>query len=121
MSYRKMRLIALITFILTVLQTAVNLPVLFQVSQVLAQTPAAREAAADRLLQQGIEQYQTSQFTAALQSFQEALTIYRQIKDRIGEGNSLGNLGIAYTALGEYTKAIEYHTSSLAIAREIKN
>ncbi|MBE9058282.1 tetratricopeptide repeat protein [Sphaerospermopsis sp. LEGE 08334] len=121
MFHRQIRLIALITFILTVLQPAVNLPVLFQVSQVLAQTPAARRAEADRLLQQGIEQYQTSQFTAALQSWQQALIIYRQIKDRLGEGQSLGNLGVAYYALGDYTKAIEYHTSSLAIAREIKD
>ncbi|WP_137666601.1 CHAT domain-containing protein, partial [Sphaerospermopsis reniformis] len=121
MSYPKIRLIALITFILTVLQPAVNLPVLFQVSQVFAQTPADREAEADRLLQQGIEQYQSSQFTAALQSWQQALIIYRQIKNRLGEGASLGNLGIAYYALGDYTKAIEYHSSHLAIAREIKN
>ncbi|MDM3856552.1 MAG: CHAT domain-containing protein, partial [Aphanizomenon gracile PMC649.10] len=39
----------------------------------------------------------------------------------LGEGNALGNLGNAYHALGEYTKAIEYHSSSLAIAREIKD
>ncbi|MFM6136883.1 MAG: tetratricopeptide repeat protein, partial [Sphaerospermopsis kisseleviana] len=31
------------------------------------------------------------------------------------------NLANAYLLLGEYTKAIEYHTSSLAIAREIKD
>ncbi|MDK2412297.1 CHAT domain-containing protein, partial [Aphanizomenon sp. 202] len=45
----------------------------------------------------------------------------REIKDRRGEGASLGNLGNAYDALGKYTKAIEYHTSHLAIAREIKD
>ncbi|MDM3851744.1 MAG: tetratricopeptide repeat protein [Aphanizomenon gracile PMC627.10] len=120
MFHRQIRLIAFITFILTVLQPVVNLPVLFQVSQVLAQTPANRKAEADRLFMQGNEQYQTSQFTAALQSWQQALIIYRQIKYRYGEGAALGNLGIAYDALGDYTKAIEYHSSSLAIAREIK-
>ncbi|MDM3862866.1 MAG: tetratricopeptide repeat protein, partial [Aphanizomenon gracile PMC644.10] len=80
-----------------------------------------RQAEADRLFQQGREQYQTSQFTAALQSWQQALIIYRQIKDRQGEGKALTGLGITYDALGEYTKAIEYHSSSLAIAREIKD
>ena len=30
----------------------------------------------------------------------------------------LGNLGIAYGALGQYAKAIEHHTQALAIARE---
>ncbi|MEW6499611.1 MAG: tetratricopeptide repeat protein, partial [Cyanobacteriota bacterium] len=76
---------------------------------------------ADRLLQQGIEQFQTSQFEAALQSWQQALTIYREIKDRLGEGNALGGLGLAYSFLGDYAKAIEYHQQFLAIAREIKD
>jgi tetratricopeptide (TPR) repeat protein len=31
----------------------------------------------------------------------------------------LGGLGFAYTDLGDYSKAIEYHTAALAIAREI--
>jgi CHAT domain-containing protein len=88
---------------------------------VLAQTPDARKAEADRLNQQGIQQCQTGQCEAALQSFQQALTIYREIKDRLGEGQSLGNLGNAYFFLGDYAKAIEYQQQTLAIAREIKN
>ncbi|MCL1467825.1 CHAT domain-containing protein [Argonema galeatum] len=80
-----------------------------------------RKVEADRLLQQGIEQFQTSQFEAALQSWQQALTIYREIKDRKVEGNALGNLGEAYRNLGDYPKAIEYYQQSLAISREIKD
>jgi CHAT domain-containing protein/tetratricopeptide (TPR) repeat protein len=34
---------------------------------------------------------------------------------------ALGNLGLAYRALGNYAQAIEYSQQSLAIAREIKN
>jgi tetratricopeptide (TPR) repeat protein len=86
-----------------------------------AQTTQERKAEADRLLQQGREQYQISQFEAALQSWQQALQIYREIKDRKGEGAALGNLGIAYDALGNYGKAIEYYEQWLAIAREIKD
>ena len=89
--------------------------------QVLAQNPAGRKAEADRLLKQCLEQLQTSQFQAALQSGQQALIIYREIKDRRGEGRALGNLGIAYLSLGDYAKAIEYAQQQLAIAREIKN
>jgi len=92
-----------------------------QNSQVLAQTSIDREAEADRLLEQGVEQAQTGQVEAALQSFQQALTIYREINNRWSEGHALGNLGLAYHFLGNYTKAIEYHQQSLAIAREIKN
>jgi hypothetical protein len=40
--------------------------------QVLAQNPAGRKAEADRLFKQGVEQFQTSQFQAALQSWQQA-------------------------------------------------
>ncbi|QIR40031.1 tetratricopeptide repeat protein [Tolypothrix sp. PCC 7910] len=89
--------------------------------RVLAQTPADRKAEADRLFEQGNEQYQTSQFEAALKSWQQALIIYRQIKDRKGEGQSLGNLGIAYFNLGDYTKAIDYQQQRLEIARAIKD
>ena len=88
---------------------------------VMAQTVEERKKEADRLLQQGIKQYQTSQFTAALQSWKQTLLLYREIGNRKGEGQSLGNLGIAYYSLGNYPKAIDYQEQSLAIKREIKN
>ncbi len=86
-----------------------------------AQTTQAHKVEADRLLQQGNQQFQTSQFEAAFQSWQQALTIYREIKSRQGEGATLGNLGIAYEALGKYDKAIDFHLQRLAIALEIKD
>ncbi|MEC4812629.1 MAG: CHAT domain-containing protein, partial [Scytonema sp. PMC 1069.18] len=52
---------------------------------------------------------------------QQSLTILREIKDRRGEGQSLGNLGLAYHSLGDYPKAIDYHQQSLTILREIKD
>ncbi|MEY3301829.1 MAG: hypothetical protein RLZZ139_201 [Cyanobacteriota bacterium] len=76
---------------------------------------------ASRLYNQGNQQYQISQFEAALQSWQQALTIYREIKDRSGEGAALGNLGLAYYSLDKYDQAIEFHLQALAIAREIKD
>ncbi|MGB7891042.1 MAG: CHAT domain-containing tetratricopeptide repeat protein [Microcoleus sp.] len=90
-------------------------------SQALAQTQAQRKAEADRLLDQGLQQYEISQFQAALQSWQQALIIYREIKDRQKEGNALACLGIAYDNFGDYAKAIEYTQQVLAIAREIKD
>ncbi|MEA5486509.1 MULTISPECIES: CHAT domain-containing protein [Pseudanabaena] len=88
---------------------------------VLAQTNQERKAEADRLNKQGIQQCQIGQCEAAIQSFQNALTIYREIKDRLGEGAALGNLGNAFHSLGKYDKAIEFHLQRLAIAREIKD
>jgi CHAT domain-containing protein len=87
----------------------------------IAQTTDARQVEADRLIQQGIQQYQTSQFRAALNSWEQALQIHRALKNRYGEGDALDRLGLAYGALGDHAKAIKYTQQSLAIAREIKN
>ena len=84
-----------------------------------AQTNQDRKAEADRLFKQGDKQSQTSQFQAALQSWQQALIIYQQIKDRKGEVDSLNGLGNAYRNLGQYQKAIDFHQQSLEIARQI--
>lgn len=47
------------------------------------------------------------------------LAIAREIGDRSGEGSALGNLGLAYSNLGDARGAIGYHEQALAIAREI--
>jgi len=47
--------------------------------------------------------------------------IYREIRDRRGEGAGLGNLGSAYSDLGQVEKAIEYYEQALVIAKEIGN
>ncbi|MGJ3251911.1 MAG: tetratricopeptide repeat protein [Elainellaceae cyanobacterium] len=100
-----------------------------QTDFVLAQSePAeARLNRANRLLQQGIQQALVSHFREALQSWQQALEIYREPEvqaafpqeSRQGEGNALGNLGIAYRNLGDYQQAIDLYEQYLAIAREI--
>ena len=117
----KLSLTALITLILTISQPIANLPPLFQASQVLAQTPADRKAEADRLLQQGFEQFEISQFEAALQSWQQALIIYREIKDRKSEGRTLVAQGLAYLSLEDKARAIASLKQGLAIAKEINN
>lgn len=74
---------------------------------------------ADRLLQQGTQQYKISQFREALQSWKKALQIYQEITNRQGEAASLDNLGSAYLSLGQYQKAIDHHQENLDIARKI--
>jgi CHAT domain-containing protein/tetratricopeptide (TPR) repeat protein len=86
-----------------------------------AQITDARKTEADRLLNQGIQQYEISQFEAAMVSWQQALQLYRELKNRQGEGRALGNLGLVYRFLGNAAKAIEYAQQSLAIVREIKD
>ncbi|MEG3902113.1 tetratricopeptide repeat protein [Microcoleus sp. B4-C5] len=77
------------------------------------------ESQADRLLEQGNQQFNISQLREALQSWEQALTIYRQIGSRKGESASLGNLGLAYKSLGQYHRAIAFYQQSLVIEREI--
>ncbi len=50
---------------------------------------------------------------------EDALTAARQLEDKMGESQHLCNLGIAYLALGESRKAIEFYEKAFLIAREI--
>jgi hypothetical protein len=43
----------------------------------------------------------------------------RRLRDRSAEGVHLGNLGLAYAALGENRRAIQHHEQALVISREI--
>lgn len=88
-------------------------------SPTLAQTPNASKADADRLLQQGGQQYRTGQFQAALQSLQQALIIYRQIGDRAGEGTTLIGIGSVYTNLGQYLNALQNYQQALVVAKQL--
>jgi CHAT domain-containing protein len=87
----------------------------------LAQTSPDRKTEADRLLAQGIQQYQTSQYEAAIQSWEQALMLYRAIPDRNGEANVLMNLGIAYGSLSQYEKEIAYYEQALPILQQVKD
>jgi len=80
-----------------------------------------QKAEADRLLQQGIEAAQLSQYQTALAAWQSALEIYIEIGNRQGEANALGNLGIVYDSLSDYERAIDFHQQSLTIERAIGN
>ncbi|MBV6622708.1 MAG: tetratricopeptide repeat protein [Rivularia sp. (in: Bacteria)] len=96
-----------------------RLPMVLMTSGVLAQTVDARKAEADRLLEQGNQQFNKGEIEAASQFWEQALKIYREIKDSRGEGTTLGNLGIVYNVLGDYEKAIEFYQQHLAIAKQI--
>jgi CHAT domain-containing protein len=73
------------------------------------------------LYSQAIKQYNNSQFEAALQTIQQALIIYQEIRDHYNEGNILIFIGSVYRNLGNYTKPIESLEKSLAIATEIQS
>lgn len=74
---------------------------------------------ADALMSQGAQQLQRRQIEAALQSWEQALRLYRQSGNRRGEGRVLGNQGAVQEALGNYREAIAAFSDSLDIARDI--
>ncbi|NES17928.1 MAG: CHAT domain-containing protein [Symploca sp. SIO3E6] len=82
-----------------------------------AQNPP--EAEAEKLFQQGIQDFQAGQFQDASHCWQQALTLYRQLGNRQGEAQCLGNLGNIFYQLQDYEQAIKYHKQDLSVAREI--
>ncbi|BDA71623.1 TPR repeat-containing protein [Calothrix sp. PCC 7716] len=114
------------SILLTLVIVTISAPLLLSLDaslgeiKVLAQEVDARKAQADSLEKLANQQYQTSQFEAALQSWQQALSIYREIKDPLGEGKSLCGIGAAYDSLRDFPKAINYHQQCLTIAIRIK-
>ncbi|MFN9837601.1 MAG: CHAT domain-containing protein [Pseudanabaena sp.] len=110
-------LTVLATLILTI--TPIPFSDIYFLESVAAQTTKDRKAEADRLIQQGLQLYRTSRYREAIQVFDSALGIYREIKDRNGEATSLLGLGLQYDNLGQYQKAIDFYQQSLAIQKQI--
>lgn len=55
----------------------------------------------------------------ALEFYQQALPIRREVGDRGGEGTTLNNIGLVWDALGEKRKALDYYERALPITREV--
>jgi tetratricopeptide (TPR) repeat protein len=60
-------------------------------------------------------------FDKAIEYYEQALAINRELKMRINEGIALGFLGTTYYSMGQHEKAIEYLQQALAITRETKS
>lgn len=78
-----------------------------------------RQDQANRLLDEGVDKYNRSEWQAALTTWQQALEIFRELGDRAGEAITLGNIGIVYQASGNYPEALNYYEQSLTLKREL--
>jgi CHAT domain-containing protein/Flp pilus assembly protein TadD len=74
---------------------------------------------ANRLFQQGVEQYQAKQLQLAIQYWQQSLTAYRTLKDHTALANTLKNLSVVYLILPDYPKAIAHLQQYLTITRKV--
>ena len=55
----------------------------------------------------------------AIEFYEQALVIHREVGDRRAEGNVLNNLGVTYMILGRLNQAIAFYEQWLVIAREL--
>jgi tetratricopeptide (TPR) repeat protein len=89
-----------------------------------------RDAEVVHLGNLGIAYSSLGEYRRAIEYYEQVLAVEREIsaephsegertEARRGEAASLGGLGNAYSSLGEYRRAIEYHEQALAIAEEI--
>jgi len=55
----------------------------------------------------------------AVDYYEQALQVAREVGDRAGEGTTLNNLGGVYDDLGQKAKAVDYYEQALVIRREV--
>lgn len=99
--------------------TSMSASIVLPMKVAIAQTVNDRKVEADRLLAQGVREYQTNQFEASLKSGQEALKIYREVSDNNGEAWALNNLGSAYRIFNQTEKSILYYEKALSIFNKL--
>jgi CHAT domain-containing protein/tetratricopeptide (TPR) repeat protein len=75
------------------------------------------QAQAERLNSEAKDSIQRGDIQGAIDKFNQALTLYRQIGDQAGEGKMLYNLGLAYSSKGEHQQALDYFNQALPILR----
>jgi CHAT domain-containing protein/Tfp pilus assembly protein PilF len=107
------------TLLLLLLTPLLPLSLKFEPLIAQAQTTQDRKAEMVRLNEEGLQLLDRSQFREALEKFQKALVIIREIGDRQGEGDTLNNIGRVYRNLGQYAKALEFFNQALAIRKEV--
>ncbi|MEJ7654403.1 MAG: tetratricopeptide repeat protein [Chloroflexia bacterium] len=80
--------------------------------------PDARESSVGVL---GTAYREVGQIRKAIESYEEALGLARDLNNRQSEGAWLGNLGLCYSDLGETKRAMKHHEQALVISLEIGN
>ncbi|MEO0843116.1 MAG: tetratricopeptide repeat protein [Cyanobacteria bacterium J06643_5] len=72
-----------------------------------------------RLSKLGLQQLNTGKPKEALNNFEKALAISKQVGDKKGEGVTLNYIGLIYRNLEQYRKALDYYQQSLAIIKQV--
>jgi tetratricopeptide (TPR) repeat protein len=67
----------------------------------------------------GAVQFRLGRSDSALLYLRQALATLREVGDRAGEGQTLGNIGVVHRDLGRADSALFYYRQALTIAREV--
>ena len=86
-----------------------------------AKTPEERAAEGRALENLGQINALNGEHDAAIDRFQQALDIARELGDRQGEGDCLEGLGDVHESREQYEEVIDYFQRALAIAHEFEN
>ncbi|MEJ6479948.1 tetratricopeptide repeat protein [Nostoc punctiforme UO1] len=86
-----------------------------------AQTAQNHKDEADRLFREGKQKLEQKQFQAALEAFEKALAIAKELDDKRGEGIMLHNIGLVYQDWEQNVKALEYYQQALMIVKELED
>jgi tetratricopeptide (TPR) repeat protein len=78
-----------------------------------------REVQSAALGNLGLACFNFGDMSRAIEYFEQALAISRDISDKHGESSDLGNLGLAFHAMGAYLQAIDYYQLHLDLARAL--
>jgi tetratricopeptide (TPR) repeat protein len=69
----------------------------------------------------GISYARLGKMQDALDYYEQALVIRREVGDRSGEGTTLNDLGLLYRNLGKMQDTLDYYEQALVISREVGN
>jgi predicted ATPase len=85
----------------------------------LAEAEQLHQVKADSLRALGVVAYFLGDYRHAAATYEQTLTIYREVGDRRGEGHTLSNLGLALREQGAYAGARRYFDQALQLYQEI--
>lgn len=71
------------------------------------------------LTHQGSVSFKLGKYLQALEFYQKSLPLYRQGSDKIGEAQTLNNIGVIYAHLNQYQNALNSYEQALAIVRTL--
>jgi CHAT domain-containing protein/Tfp pilus assembly protein PilF len=86
-----------------------------------AQSPNAQSQEVEKLIRQAMEQQQQGKSQPAIETWQQILSIVRQLNDLTTEVSVLNKIGMVYNNIGQPKEALKYFNQALPISREVRD